>query len=86
MKQCVAVECVSSNVVPVTSGVPRGTVFGPLLFLIFSNDLPESITSSVKLFADNCLIYRTIHSTNDAILLQEDLIQFEFLGDYFRST
>ena len=68
-------EGVSSNVVPVTSGVPQGTVFGPMLFIIFINDLTESITSSVKLFADNCLVYRTIHSSNDAIKLQEDLVQ-----------
>ena len=74
-KQCVIVEGVSSNVVPVTSGVPQGSVLGQLLFLIFLNDLPESITSSVKLFADNCLAYRTIHSSNDAIRLQEDLVQ-----------
>ena len=58
-----------------TSDVPQGTVLGPLLFLIFINDLTESITSSVKLFADDCLVYRTIHSSNDAIQLQEDLVQ-----------
>ena len=68
-------EGVSSNVVPVTSDVPQGTVLGPLLFLIFINDLTESITASVKLFADDCLVYRTIHSTNDVIQLQEDLVQ-----------
>ena len=50
-------------------------MLGSLLFIIFINDLIESITSSVKLFADDCLIYRTIHSSNDAIQLQEDLAQ-----------
>ena len=69
-------EGVSSDVVPVTSGVPRGfEEFGPFLFLIFINDLTECITSSVKLFADDCLVYRTILLSNDAILLQEDLVQ-----------
>ena len=74
-KQCVIVEGVSSSVVPVASGVKQGTVLGPLLFLIFINDMPESITSSAKSFADDCLVYRTIHSTNDATILQEDLDQ-----------
>ena len=69
-KHCVIVEGVSCNVV--TSGVPQDTVTGRLLFFILINDLSESITSSVKLFADDCLVYRTIHSSNDAIQLQED--------------
>ena len=68
-------EGVSSNVVPVTSGVTQGTVLGLLLVLIFINDLTDSITSTVKLFADDCLPYCTIHSLNDAIQLQEDLVQ-----------
>ena len=55
------------GVTPVTSGILQGTVLGPLLSLIFINDLLERITSSVKLFADDCLVYRTIHSINDAI-------------------
>ena len=58
-----------------SSGVPHGTVLGPLLFLIVINDLTESITSSVKLFADDCMVYRAIHSSNDAIQFQEDLVQ-----------
>ena len=63
------------SVVPVTSGVPQGTVLGLLPFLIYVNDLTESITSSVKLFSDDCLVYHTIHSSNDAIQLQVDLVQ-----------
>ena len=64
--------------VSVTSGVPHGAALGPLLFLIFINDLPESITSSVRLFADDCLVHCTIHSSNDAIQLQEDLVNLDY--------
>ena len=74
-KQCIFVEGVSSNVVPVISGVPQVTLLRPLLFPIFINDLTESITSSAKLFSDDCLVHRTIHSSNYAIQLQVDLVQ-----------
>ena len=85
-KQCVIVENVSSNVVPVTSGVPQATVLGSLLFIIFINDLTESITLSVKLFAEDCLAYHTIHSSNDAIQLQEDLVQLGLWMNYWQMT
>ena len=85
-KQCVIVEGVSSSMVPVSSGVTQGTVLGPLLFLTFINDLTESITSSVKMFADDCLVYRTIHSTNDAIQLQEDLVQLGLWVNHCQMT
>ena len=68
-KQCVIVEGVTSSMVPVRSGVPQSNVLGPLHFLIFINDMSESITSSVKMFADDCLVCHIIHSTNDAIKL-----------------
>ena len=77
-KRCVIVEFVSSNVVHATSGVPQGTVLGPLLFLIFINDLSESITLSATVFADDCLVFRTIHSKSNATQLQEDLVQLVF--------
>ena len=59
---------------PVTSGVPQGTVLGPVLFLAYINDLHESITNSnVRLFADDCVLYRNITDRNDTNLLQQDL-------------
>ena len=46
---------------------------GPILFLIFINDLPDNIKSSVRLFADDCVLYRNIHSLQDCLILQKDL-------------
>jgi hypothetical protein len=68
----VAGQC--SNTARVLSGVPQGTVLGPLLFLIHINDLPSVVNSQVRLFADDCLLYRPIHSIEDQNALQEDLI------------
>ena len=60
-----------SREIPVDSGVPQS----PLLFLCHINDLPTSIKSQVRLFADDCLLYRKIQTFNDHILLQKDLMQ-----------
>ena len=73
----VVVEGETSSEVPVESGVPQGTVLGPLLFLCNINDLPLSVTSHVRLFADDCLLYRTITSQQDHIALQNDLSELE---------
>lgn len=61
----------------VISEVPKGTVMGPLPFLIFINDLPEYTSSDVRLFADDFLLYRKINSIADAELLQLDLKSLE---------
>lgn len=48
-------------------------MLGPLLFLVYINDLPQNISSSVRLFADDCVLYRQIENQIDAETLQKDL-------------
>ena len=72
-KMSVVVEGESSHEVDVESGVPQGTVLGPLLFLCHINDMPECVKSKIRLFADDCLLYRTIKNFGDHIKLQQDL-------------
>ena len=71
--QKVVLDGQASDQVPVLSSVPQGSELGPILFLIFINDLPDNIRSSVRLFADDCVLYRNIHSIQDCFILQEDL-------------
>ena len=42
----------------VVSGVPQGTVLGPLLFLLYINDITDNIQPNIRLFADDCIVYR----------------------------
>ena len=71
--QQVVLDGQASDLVQVLSGVPQGSVLGPILYLIFINDLPDNIRSSVRLFADDCVLYRNIYTIQDFLTLQEDL-------------
>ena len=56
-----------------TSGIPQGSVLGPILFLIFINDLPKVIKCLIKLFADDAKLYQIIKSNQDSVDLQVDV-------------
>ena len=77
--QRVLAEGHGSRLVSVRSGVPQGTVLRPLLFLAFINDLglPHHIQSQIRLFADDCLLYRPICDVSESVALQRDLSSFE---------
>ena len=71
--QRVVIDGEESESIPVTSGVPQGSVLGPILFLVYINDLPDEVRSQVRLFADDTALYLTLESEDDSSTLQSDL-------------
>jgi hypothetical protein len=71
--QTVVIDGHRSTEAPVLSGVPQGSVLGPLLFIIFINDIVESCSGSIRLFADDALLYRPVSTQSQAQELQKDL-------------
>ena len=71
--QYVEINVEQSQWQPVTSGIPQGSVLGPLLFLIYINDLPKHVNSTIYMYADDTKIYREIRDKHDQEILQKDL-------------
>ena len=80
-QQRVVVNGIKSDWAPVLSGVPQGTVLGPLLFSLYINDITTNTDSETRLFADDCVCYREIIGRQDTVNLQEDI---DCLGSWAR--
>ena len=72
-KQQVIVNGEKSNWHEVTSGIPQGSIVGPLMFIIFINDLPDTVTSRVYMFADDTKLFKIVKENEDREILQRDL-------------
>ena len=73
-QQCVVVDGSSSEPLDVTSGVPQGSVLGPSLFLVYINDIADIFsTASIRLFADDALLYRPAACHDDMDAFQGEL-------------
>ena len=79
--QCVRVENEFSSWEPVKSGIPQGSVLGPVLFVILINDMPDYVESMCQLFADDAKIFRSVKSNEDNIILQRDLNKLSTWAD-----
>ena len=73
-KQRVTLNGQSSSWTNVNAGVPQGSILGPLLFLIYINDLPDGLSSNAKLFADDTSLFSVVHDINTSTIeLNSDL-------------
>jgi len=72
-QQHVVLNGISSEQCEVISGVPQDTILGLLLFICFINDLPILVNSQIRLYTDDLLLFRQIHSIVDSLAVQRDL-------------
>ena len=80
-RQRVVVEGKHSSWMEVSSGIPQGSVLGPLLFLVYINDLPSNVGSCSKLFADDTKLYREVSDVDDMAQLQNDVDSLELWAE-----
>ena len=74
-KQRVVLNGISSDWTDVISGVPQGSVLGPILFILYVNDLPDKVKSYCKIFADDTKLYKEINNLKDYEDLQDDIYE-----------
>ena len=74
-EQKVVINGKFSNTLPVRSGVPQGSILGPLLFVLFINDIYKQVScnTNIALYADDTKIWRKILSENDCVQLNQDI-------------
>lgn len=72
-EQRTVIEGSASSWIPVTSGIPQGSVIGPTLFAIFINDLPNTCTAPCKIYADDTKVYTKVSTPDDSESLQHDI-------------
>ena len=80
-RQSVIIDGMCSKSVDVTSGVPQSTVLGPLMFLLFINDMQDDLVCTLRLFADDALLYHKITHNDDTLALQRDLDKLGLWAD-----
>ena len=76
-RQRVLVDGSKSSWSLVTSGIPQGSVLGPMLFVCYINDMPDVVDSPIHMFADDTKIFRQMTAQSDQVSLQTDLRQLE---------
>ena len=76
-RQKVSVDRQCSDWLPVSSGVLQGSVLGPILFLVFINDIDTDVISKLSKFADDAKLAKVVNSAQDAEILQRDLSKLE---------
>ena len=86
--QRVVIDGKNSEWLPVTSGVPQGSLLGPALFVLFINDMPRAVShcSTLALFADDAKCFRTIRSASDCALFQGDINNLVEWSDVWKMT
>ena len=77
------VDGTCSSPCSVTSGIPQGPVLGPVLFLVCINII-SNIHSQIRLFADDCLVYHPINTSEDHEIFQDNLLKLLVLADVWQ--
>ena len=68
---------VASEYAHVTSGVPQGSVLGPVLFIIYVNDIPDCVDCSVSMYADDTLVYQVVNNLTEQVRFQQNIMALE---------